>query len=333
MERRLSSDSIIKMIKSVSRLLFLLLLLLAMLPSAVADSARDLLAAGRIDEAISALNRRLASSPTDAESSNLLCRAYFAVEDWDRAESSCKKAIALDPGNSRYHRWLAHVYGEKADRINFLSAAGLAGKTREEFERAVHLNPDDVDARVDLAEFYLEAPGIVGGGHDKARAQAKIIGAKDPAREHWVYARLAEKERDTATAEREYRGMIEASNGDSEAWLNLALFYRHQKRFDEMEQTLIRTSQSPMSKPDVMVDVAQILYRTNRNPALAIQLLKRYLASGPVEEAPAFKAHYLLGMLLEKQGDKAGAAQEYRASLSLARQFGSAKQALNRVAH
>ena len=319
------------MIKSVSRLLFLFSLLLVV-SSAFADSAREMLAAGRIDEVISVLNSRLASTPTDAESSNLLCRAYYALEDWDRAESSCKKAIALDPNNSRYHRWLAHVYGEKADRINFLSAAGLAGKTREEFERAVQLNPDDVDARVDLAEFYFEAPGIVGGGNDKARAQAKLIGIKDPAREHWVYARLAEKNHDTALAEREYRSMIEASNGDSEAWLNLALFYRHQKRFGEMEQTLVKTSQAPMSKPDVMVDVAQILYRTDRNQVLAIQLLKRYLTSGPVEEAPAFKAHYLLGMLFEKQGDKAAAAQEYRASLSLARQFASARQALNRVA-
>jgi len=37
-------------------------------------------------------------------------------------------------------------------------------------------------------------------------------------------------------------------------------------------------------------------------------------------------------MLLEKQGDKAGAAQEFRASLSLARNFGGAQQALKRVA-
>lgn len=321
------------MIKSVAQWLILLLLLPATLPAVLADSARDMLTAGRIDEAISALNGRLSTNPADAESSNLLCRAYFALEQWDRAESSCKKAIALDPGNSRYHRWLAHVYGEKAERTNFLSAAGLAGKTREEFERAVQLNPDDVDARVDLAEFYLEAPGIVGGGLDKARAQAKLVGATDPAREHWVYARIAEKNRDLVTAEREYHRMIESSNGDSEAWLNLALFYRHQKRYDDMEQTILTTSQAPMSKPDVMVDVAQILFRTGRNPALAIRLLKRYLGSGPVEEAPAFKAHYLLGMLLEKQGDKAAAAQEYRASLSLARQFGAAEQALNRVAH
>jgi len=321
------------MITRIFRILVTLLLLIASLTASVADSAKDKLAAGRIDEAIAELRGRLSSAPADAESSNLLCRAYYALEDWDRAESSCKKATALDPGNGRYHRWLGHVYGEKADRANFFSAASLAGKAREELERSVQLNPNDVDARVDLAEFYFEAPGIVGGGQEKARAQAKIIGATAPAREHWVYARIAEKNRDLDTAEREYHRMIEASNGDSEAWLNLALFFRHQKRFADMEQTLIKTSQAPMSKPDVLVDAAQNLLRTGRNPALAIHLLKRYLDSGPVEEAPAFKAHYLLGMLLEKQGDKTGAAQEYRTSLSLARNFGLAQQALNRVAH
>jgi len=317
------------MLRRTSHLIPLLCLLLASLHASVADSAKEMLAAGRVDDVITQLSAR---SAADAESANLLCRAYFALEEWDHAESTCKKAIALDPGNSRYHRWMGHVYGEKADRANFLSAAGLAGKTRDELERAVELNPDDVDTRADLAEFYFEAPGIVGGGQDKARAQAKAMAAKSPARAHWVYARIAEKNHDTATAEKEYRSMIDASQGDSEAWLNLALFYRHQKRFDEMEQALVKTSQAPISKPDVLVDVAQNLSRTGRNPTLAIQVLKRYLASGPVEEAPAFKAHYLLGTLLEKQGDKSGAAEQYRASLALARHFGQAQQALNRVA-
>jgi tetratricopeptide (TPR) repeat protein len=159
------------------------------------------------------------------------------------------------------------------------------------------------------------------------------MGISVPAREHWVYAHIAEKNHDPGTAEREYLRMIEVSHGDSEAWLSLALFFRHQKRYDDMEKTLIRATEATMSKPDVLVDIAQNLFRTSRNPALAIQVLRRYLASGPVEEAPAFKAHYLLGQLLEKQGDKAGAAGEYRASLSMARHFGLAQQALNRVAH
>ena len=310
--------------------------LVLLLPEAMAadatKAAQQMVVAGRVDEAITALSGRLAEAPADAESANLLCRAYFALDAWDRAETYCRKATALDPANSRYHRWLGHVYGEKADRANFLTAASLAGRARDEFERAVQLDPDDIDARVDLAEFYFEAPGLIGGGQDKARAQARTLSEKAPARAHWIYARIAEKNHDPVTAEREYRRMIEASNGDSEAWLNLALFFRHQKRYEEMEQTLVKTSEAPMSKPDVLVDVAQNLYRTGRNSELAVQALKRYLADGPVEEAPAFKAHYLLGALLERQGDKSGAASEYRASLAMARQYGEARQALNRVA-
>lgn len=320
------------MIKRILQVLLVGLLLLLALPATASDSAKDMLAAGRIDEAITTLTGRLSSVPSDAESFNLLCRAYFALEDWDRAESSCKKAVSLDPNHARFHLWLGRVYGEKADRANFLSAAGLAGKTLDEFQRAVELDPNDTDARLDLAEFYLEAPGIVGGGRDKARAQARLIGKSNPAREHWVYARIAEKNRDPVAAEREYHRMIELSDGDGEAWLNLALFLRRQKRLDDMEQAIVKTSQAPTPKLDVLVDAAQALFRAGRAYPFAVQLLKRYLASGPVEQGPAFKAHYLLGMLFEKQGDKAGAALEYRASLALARNFGLAQQALNRVA-
>ena len=320
------------MIARAAKVFLALLTLMATLSASVADSAKGMLAAGRIDEAIAELNSRR-SSAADAESSNLLCRAYFALEDWNRAESSCRKAVALDPGNSRFHLWLGRVYGEKADRANFLAAATLAGKVREEFERAVELDPKDVDARLDLAEFYLAAPAVVGGGEQKAREQAQYIATLNPAREHWVYARIAEQKKDAVTAEREYRQYIDLSQSDAEAWLNLALFLRRQKRFGEMEQALVKLSQSLMPKPDVLVEAAEMLYRAGRKYPFATELLHRYLASGPVEAAPAFKARYLLGLLLEKQGDRAGAADEYRASLSLARNFGTAQQALNRVTH
>ena len=60
--------------------------------------------------------------------------------------------------NSLYELWLGRIYGEKASRVGFLSAAGLAKKVRTSFERAVQLDPKNWEARVDLAEFYLQAP-------------------------------------------------------------------------------------------------------------------------------------------------------------------------------
>jgi len=316
-----------KFAKQIAILLFPLLLSLA----SAANTPQDLLAAGRVDEAINTLQGQISVTPDSAQSYNLLCRAYFSLGDWDRSVSACQKAVNLEPNNSQYHLWLGRAYGEKADHSSFLSAAGLAKKLRGEFERAVALDPNNVDARTDLAEFYLEAPGIVGGGQDKARAQAHILNKLNPSKAHWLMARLAEKDKDSISAEREYRAALEGSHGSADGWLDLAIFYRRARRLDNMEEAVNHVLTAPRNRQDVLVDAAETLIRAGRNFPLAVQLLRRYLAEGTVEEAPAFKAYYLLGTILEKQGDKAAAAQQYRASLSLARNFGRAQEALNRV--
>jgi tetratricopeptide (TPR) repeat protein len=308
------------------------LFLVAVSIAARADSAADLLAAGRVDDTIQTLQQQLAHSPDDAAAQNLLCRAYFMLDEWDRGIPACERAVTLDSTNALYHLWLGRIDGEKADRAGFLSAIGLAKKVHTEFERAVELDPSNVAARTDLAEFYLEAPGIVGGGKDKARAQAEAIGRLDPAAGHWVTGRLAERAKDEPSAEREYRAAIDASHGGARAWLNLAIFFRHANRLDEMEQALTTLESRPLDRPESLMDGASMLLRTNRNLALGEGLLRRYLQS-PVEAGPAFKAHYLLGQMLEKQGDRAGAAQEFRSALSLAHTYGPAREALHRVEH
>jgi tetratricopeptide (TPR) repeat protein len=290
---------------------------------------KDLLAAGRVDEAIETLQQKIDHSILDAESYNLLCRAYFMLDEWDRGIHACERARNLDPENSLYHLWLGRIYGEKADRAGFFSAAGLAKKVRTEFERAVELAPGSWEARTDLAEFYLEAPGIVGGGKEKAREQADALAALNPAMSHWVLARIAEKNKDAASAEREYRAEIDASHSGARAWLDLAIFFRHQDRLDEMEQALRHLDSAPLDRAESLMDGASLLLRTGRNLPFAAQLLRRYLLA-PVEEGPAFKAHDMLGQTLEKQGDRNAAAGEYHAALALARSYARARQDLNR---
>jgi Flp pilus assembly protein TadD len=317
------------MIKQTFRV-FTVFFLLFLSLAAMANSPKDMLAAGRVDDAINALNGQASSNPRDAESMHLLCRAYFQYEDWDRAESRCKRAIELQPNNSGFHRWLGRIYGQKAERATL--PIGLALKTRDEFHRAAQLDPTDTNAAIDVAEYYLEAPGMMGGGQDKAREQAKVIGKISPAQEHWVYARISEKNKDYPAAEREYRQMIVLSQGNAEAWLNLGFFYRNRKRFDDMEQAFVKMNQAPMPAREVLVEAANSLLRTGRAFSFAVELLRRYFAEGPVEEAPAFKAHNLLGQILEKQADKMGAATEYKACLALARNFEPCRQGLKRAA-
>ena len=135
-----------------------------------------------MDDAIVSLQHRISGAPKDGESYNLLCRAYFALADWDKGIAACEKAVALDPQNARYHMWLGRVYGEKADHSSFLSAAGWL-KVRSEFETAVRLVLDSAEARTDLAEFY--GLRIVGVDATRLKLSPGIV-LIDPVRGGWV---------------------------------------------------------------------------------------------------------------------------------------------------
>jgi tetratricopeptide (TPR) repeat protein len=295
------------------------------------ETPEDLLAAGRVDQAVLDLNRQIELSPT-ARSYNLLCRAEFEVGAWDAGIRDCEKATELAPNNSLYHLWLGRIYGEKADHTSFIHAFGLAKKVRIEFERAVEFDPNSYEVRTDLAEFYVEAPGILGGGQDKARAQADKLAPLNPAIADWVKARLAEKNKDEAAAEREYQAAVTDSHGGSREWLNLAGFYSRNQRFDDMERALRSLESSRLDHPAALADGASIVLRTGQDNDLGVRLLQRYLATKTVEEAPAFKAHVMLGELLERQGNASAAAEEYRIALGMAHNYSLAQDRLKRVA-
>jgi tetratricopeptide (TPR) repeat protein len=312
------------------------LVLLALGASAVAaqTTPHSLLTAGHLDEAIAALQQQISSSPNDAEANHWLGRAYHSQQDWDHAIQYGERAVALVPTKSEYYLWLARSYGEKADSSGMLSAPGWARKARAAWEKAVELDPSNAEARGDLAEFYFEAPGFVGGGKDKARAQADALLKLNPVKAHWVYARIAEKNSDAATAEREYRAALAASNNGAQGWLYMAAFYRNGKRWQEMEDAVQKVATAPDGDCDTWLDAVSLLLRAGRNFPFAVELAKRCLAPGKsTEENPLFKAHTLLGQLYEKQGDRKAAADEYRSVLALAMNFRPAQEGLKRAAH
>jgi tetratricopeptide (TPR) repeat protein len=317
--------------------LFPLFVFMAMLPlsAAAAPSMADLLTAGHVDEAIGALHSHLQASPNDAEAHALLMRAYYAKERWDEAISAGQKAVSLAPNNSTYHMFLGRTYGEKAGHANPVSAYGLAKKARAEFERAVALDGGNIKARSDLAEFYVDAPSFLGGGKDKAAAQAEQMHhLGHEAKAHWVRSKIAEADKNYGAAEQELQAAIRSSNWDPEYILNLASFYRRRGRMKEVESTVNQAVSAANQRHNgqSLYDAAELLYRSGRNFNGAIGLLHNYISSSQhSEDAPVFRAHYLMGTILEKMGNKSAAAQQYRAALQLARDFQPAQTSLRRV--
>ena len=316
--------------KILYRTAALLCLAIGAAAGADADPAA-LLKAGKADEALHTLNATLAQDPNDARAYHLLSRVYFHLELWDNAVRMAEKAIALDPQNSSYHLWLGRAIGRKAEDANPFTAFGLARKVKTEFERAVALDANNLPARSDLSDFYLEAPGFLGGDKNKAKQQADYIAKHDPALASYVYARIEEKQGGKG-AEAEYKKAIASSSNPSHYWVELAHFYRRTGRLQEMEAAVNQALTTARPGEVAEFDSAALLMHAGRNFAGAAQMLRHYVGQEHMsEDGPAFQARYLLGVLLEKQGKKKEAAAEFQAATEMASQYKPARDALARV--
>ena len=294
-------------------------------------AAAELLNNGHADDAIRLLKDLLKENPQNADAYNLLSRVYYATEDWDSAIRNGERATELQPNNSGFHLWLGRAYGSKADDANGFSAMSLARKAVSEFQKAVQLNPTDVRAMQDLAEFYVEAPGIVGGGKDKARALADRVAATYPTLSHWIRARILNKEKKLREAESEFKDSIAASGKTPATILELARFYKWTGRNDDVQTTVASALAAEKPRPIDLFTAAELLDGAGRNFPGAIQLLKTYLAGKMVEDGPAFRAHYLIGEMYEKSGERNKAIAEYKAALALASNYRLAKDGLRRL--
>lgn len=297
------------------------------------DNARAaaLLQQGNMDQASAVLQQTLAARPNDAEAHSLLCRVYYAQDMADAAVEECEKAVSHAPNDSDNQLWLGRAYGLKASHVgtfSVFSAFGFAKKVHSSFERAVELDPANVHAMNDLSEFYIAAPGIVGGGLDKAEDLAARMKPHFPSQSHRTLALIAEKKNDLATAEAEFKRAA-ATAKTPEAYVDLGHFYERHNQPDKALGPLQAAIDADRRRDAALVDAASILTAAHRSPQLAENVLREYLASpARSDAAPAFKVHVQLGDLLASRGDSAGAHREYAAAVALASHYAPARKAL-----
>jgi Flp pilus assembly protein TadD len=271
---------------------------------------------GRADQALERIDSILSQDASDAEAHHLRCRVLYQEQRWDEAIGACRRAVAIDPGNSEYHMWLGRALGEKADRASFIQAYKLARQVRGEFETAVRLDPRNAEALADLGEFDVDAPAIVGGGITKAEDVATQLEAVSPVDAHQLRSHIAEQKKDYALAEEELKAAIAVSPAPAREWMDLASFYRRRERLDDMVAAIHTGAALDRHPHDAassaaLVDGASLLTRTGREPETAVELLREYLASpAPSEEAPAFAVRAQLARLLLQQGDPEAAERE-----------------------
>lgn len=224
-----------------------------------------------------ALKALAAEGSKDPEVLALAGRSHYFLANYKEAVEFLELAARLDGGNASHHLWLGRAYGRRAESASFFAAPGYARKARQHFETAVDLDPNYLEALSDLMEYYIEAPGFLGGGMDKAAAVAERIAKIDPAEGHNARARLAEKRRDYPAAERELRRAAELEPGNVGRWIDLATFLARRGRFEESEAMFERASEVAPRSPKLLFARAESYVKSRRNLPEARLLLKKYL--------------------------------------------------------
>lgn len=262
------------------------------------EAARQLYSERKDADAKSAFEALARSEPRNAEAAYYLGRLAMRAGEPETAVKHFKKAVDLDGKQAAYHLELGGAYGMKAQKAGLLSKMSLAGKARDALEKAVELEPNNLDARIGLMQYYSQAPGIVGGGMDKALAQAEEVARIDPARGRSAKAGLFAREK------------------------------RYEEAFALYEDAL-------KDSPDdysMLYQVGRLAAESGQRLDWGLESLARCLAMTPPSGSPGHAAaNWRTGNIWEKKGDKAAARGAYETSLAIDGKFESAIAALKKL--
>jgi Tfp pilus assembly protein PilF len=259
-------------------------------------------------------------------------RAAMARNDAAAAATLFEKAVAQNPKSAEAHYLLGTAYGSQAQKASIFGQASLAGKTKYEFEKAVELDPNLVEARYGLVEYYTMAPGFIGGSFDKAFAQAAEIKKHDPLMAHRAAAFVYTHQKKTDEARNEYLAEVREFPKSARAHIDLGVSYIIEKNYKAAAEEFENAVKVDPAYMPGYFRVGQGAALTSSNYAHGEEALRKYLAYTPKANEPSHaRAHYWLGQIFEKQGKKAEAKASFATSLKLNPAQKDVAEALKRV--
>jgi tetratricopeptide (TPR) repeat protein len=300
---------------------------------AALGQAKSAFEKGEYTRAIEILKSAAGSEPNNGDVYVLLARSYLELNQYDPAVNSAEKAVAIDPKNSDYHRWLGEAYGAKADHASMLSAYSLARKTQKEFDAAVQLDAHNFDAQQDLIQYDCTAPGMVGGGEEKAQPLIEKLMAMDAAEGHYATGICRAQKKDYPAADAEFTKSLEGKPKTANRIYDIGDYFLQRKNAEKL--LAVAGAGEELAPPDprgkFYRGVALILQ--NLKSAEAEKFLRDYLQLAPMNSdyPRPWAAHYWLGRLQESQKNPAGARNEYQTALKLNGKYKPAQEALKQL--
>ena len=259
-------------------------------------------------------------------------RVSFQSRRFDEAASSFERAIELNPSRSEYHLWLGNAYTKQLLTANFIRKGIIGRRIGSHYDKAVELDSSSVVAADTRVDFYLEAPGIAGGGVDKAKTEAARLTRLDSYMGGFARARIAEKEKALDQVESEYRGLMRSFPDSTRPVVFLATLLQSRGRFTEAFDVIdARLARFP-NDTTVIYQLGRAAAISGKELTRGEAALRRFLMMlGVSDPQSRANAHYRLGMIREKQGDVTSALVQYDSAIVLNPRYDEAIAARKRL--
>jgi len=283
------------------------------------EEARRAFEASDYAKAIEVLEEVSAKEPKNGDIQLLLAKSYLELQQHDAAIRSAEKAVALDPQNSVFHEWLGRAYGDKADRAGWFSAISLAKKTRKEFQMAVDLDDRNFSARQALVEFDCSAPGLVGGGEEKARPHIRRLMELDAAEGYYAAGNCRRQKKDFAGADEQFTKSLESRPRSAELIYDIGDYAMKRAQPERLFSVAEAGEHAAPNDPRGKFYRGVGLVLLKEKSEQAERLFEEYLGRAPKRNGYPSRAwvHAWLGRLYENKNNQAEAREEFESALRL----------------
>jgi Tfp pilus assembly protein PilF len=232
--------------------------------------------------------------------------------DLEKAVDETEKAVELNPNNADFQYNYGAALGMKTQNAGIFKKAILAPKVKKAFARAVELNPKHVQARIALAQYYIQAPSIMGGDEEEGWKQIDEVIKLDEYAGRTAKAGFLLLAKKNDEAENEYKTLASSKPKDWRVWWRYGYFCMRIERYDNAIEHFKKYIELRPDTADSYQSLAEALLKKG-DVDLAMSNLNKSLSLDK-EYVPAIIS---LGEVYQAKGQKKEAKEAYQRAISI----------------
>lgn len=269
--------------------------------------------------------QHLKGNPNDLKTIEYLGDIAGYAKDWDTAIEYYETLLESDDSNANFHFKYGGALGMKALEISRIRALGYVGDIREHFETAAKLDPNHIEVRWALVEYYIQLPGIIGGSEKKAITYANELSKISPVDGYLANGYIAEYSDRPEDAEKFYKKAIEVG-GSPHTYEKLTNLYESNNQPKEAIETASK-SLKIHQRNQLNYQIGKIAAQYNLDAELGINCLHAYIKNHSAKDGvPKDWAYYRLAQIYKNLGQKNTALQWIDKAISVRPSFEEAQK-------